>query len=57
VSHEFPSSVLDALAAWPGHAAVEHGDRVVTGGELLSMIGTIAGLADGSSSSRRTPPS
>jgi fatty-acyl-CoA synthase len=39
----FPDSVLDALATRPEHAAVEHGDRVVTGGELLSMIGTIAG--------------
>lgn len=38
----FPDSVLDALATRPEHAAVEHGDRVVTGGELLSMIGTIA---------------
>lgn len=38
----FPGSVLDALATRPRHAAVEDGDRVVTGGELLSMIGTIA---------------
>jgi fatty-acyl-CoA synthase len=51
----FPHSVLDALATRPGHAAVEHGDRVVTGGELLSMIGAIArglssaGLGPGSS--------
>ncbi len=38
----FPDSVLDALATRPEHPAVEQGDRVVTGGELLSMIGTIA---------------
>lgn len=38
----FPDSVLDALATQPHHAAVEHGDRVVTGAELLTMIGTIA---------------
>jgi fatty-acyl-CoA synthase len=38
----FPDSVLDALAARPEHPAVEHGDQVVTGGELLSMIGAIA---------------
>jgi fatty-acyl-CoA synthase len=38
----FPDSVLDALATRPEHPAVEHGDQVVTGGELLSMIGTIA---------------
>jgi acyl-CoA synthetase (AMP-forming)/AMP-acid ligase II len=37
----FPESVLEALAARPEHSAVEHGDRVVTGAELLSMIGTI----------------
>jgi acyl-CoA synthetase (AMP-forming)/AMP-acid ligase II len=51
----FPGSVLDALAVRPEHAAVEHGDRVVTGGELLAMIGTIAsglssaGIGPGSS--------
>jgi fatty-acyl-CoA synthase len=39
----FPRSVLDALATRPEHAAVEHGDQVVTGGELLAMIGTIVG--------------
>ena len=39
----FPDSVLDALATGPEHIAVEHGDQRVTGGELLSMIGTIAG--------------
>jgi non-ribosomal peptide synthetase component E (peptide arylation enzyme) len=38
----FPDSVLDALATRPEHPAVEHGDRLVTGGELLSMIGAIA---------------
>jgi acyl-CoA synthetase (AMP-forming)/AMP-acid ligase II len=38
----FPDSVLDALAARPDHPAVEHDDHVVTGSELLSMIGTIA---------------
>lgn len=38
----FPDSVLDALAVRPRHVAVEHGDRAVTGSELLSMIGTIA---------------
>ena len=38
----FPDSVLAALAARPEHVAVEHGDHLVTGGELLSMIGTIA---------------
>jgi hypothetical protein len=38
----FPGSVLDALAARPGHPAVEHGDQVVTKGGLLAMIGTIA---------------
>jgi fatty-acyl-CoA synthase len=41
----FPDCVLDALATRPEHAAVEQDDRVVTGGELLSMIGAIqAGL-------------
>jgi acyl-CoA synthetase (AMP-forming)/AMP-acid ligase II len=56
----FPGSVLDALATRPEHAAVEdgateEGGRVVTGGELLMMIGTIeaglrsAGLGPGSS--------
>jgi acyl-CoA synthetase (AMP-forming)/AMP-acid ligase II len=38
----FPDSVLDALATRPGHPAVEYDDHVVTGGELLSMVGTIA---------------
>ena len=38
----FPDSVLEALATRPRHAAVELGDRVVTGAELLSMIGTVA---------------
>lgn len=38
----FPDSVLHALATRPEHAAVEHGDRVVTGAELLRMIGTVA---------------
>ncbi|HVV20554.1 MAG TPA: long-chain fatty acid--CoA ligase [Pseudonocardiaceae bacterium] len=38
----FPDSVLDALATQPEHPAVEQGDRVVSGGELLSMIGRIA---------------
>jgi acyl-CoA synthetase (AMP-forming)/AMP-acid ligase II len=43
----FPQPVLEALATRPDHAAVEEDDgaRVVTGGELLAMIGTIsAGL-------------
>jgi hypothetical protein len=35
--------VLEALAARPEHVAVERGDHAVTGAELLSMIGTIAG--------------
>jgi fatty-acyl-CoA synthase len=39
----FPDSVLEALAARPEHVAVERGDHAVTGTELLSMIGTIAG--------------
>jgi fatty-acyl-CoA synthase len=39
----FPDSVLEALAARPEHVAVERGDHAVTGAELLSMIGTIAG--------------
>lgn len=43
VRMSFPESVLHALATRPEHAAVEHGDRVVTGGELLRMIGTIEG--------------
>lgn len=39
----FPDSVLHALAARPRHVAVEDGGRAVTGAELLSMIGTVAG--------------
>ena len=35
----FPDSVLDALAARPQYPAVEDGGRVVTRGELLTMIG------------------
>lgn len=45
----FPQSVLDALATRPEHVAVEEepgspgtSGRVVTGGELLAMTGTIA---------------
>jgi acyl-CoA synthetase (AMP-forming)/AMP-acid ligase II len=38
----FPGAVLDALATRPEHPAVEQDGRVVTGGELLSMTGTIA---------------
>lgn len=39
----FPDSVLHALATRPEHVAVEHGELAVTGGELLRMMGTIAG--------------
>ncbi|WP_242907331.1 class I adenylate-forming enzyme family protein [Actinomadura terrae] len=38
----FPQPLLDVLHESPGSAALEHGDRVVTRGELLELIGRLA---------------
>jgi acyl-CoA synthetase (AMP-forming)/AMP-acid ligase II len=43
----FPGPLLDGLAAAPDRAAIEHGDRTVTGAELLATVGRLAtALAD-----------
>jgi fatty-acyl-CoA synthase len=43
----FPGPLLDALAAAPDRAAIEHGDRTVTGDELVATVGRLAAaLAD-----------
>ncbi|MEU7140973.1 long-chain fatty acid--CoA ligase [Nocardia sp. NPDC046473] len=39
----FPESIVQALQAAPEEVVVEHGARSVTRGELLTMMGTIAG--------------
>ncbi|MEV4109541.1 AMP-binding protein [Nonomuraea sp. NPDC049695] len=39
----FPNSLLDALRETPGSTAFEHGDRAVSRGELLELIGRLAG--------------
>ena len=43
----FPGPLLDALAAAPDRAAIEHGDRTVTRSELLATVGRLVrALAD-----------
>ncbi|MGX1778778.1 class I adenylate-forming enzyme family protein [Nocardia brasiliensis] len=39
----FPGSIVRALQAEPGRVVVEHGARTVTRGQLLMMMGTVAG--------------
>ena len=39
----FPQSLLDALRQSPGSPAFEQGDRSVSRGELLDLIGRLAG--------------
>ncbi|KAA8884327.1 long-chain fatty acid--CoA ligase [Nocardia colli] len=39
----FPGSIVQALRATPEKVVVEHGAREVTRGQLLAMMGTIAG--------------
>jgi fatty-acyl-CoA synthase len=39
----FPSALLEALRAAPGSPAFEHGERIVSRGELLELIGRLAG--------------
>jgi len=39
----FPQPLLDALAADPGHPVFEHGERVVSAGELLATVRRMAG--------------
>lgn len=39
----FPTPLLDALRAAPASPAFEHGDRIVTRGEVLALIGRLAG--------------
>lgn len=39
----FPDSLLEALRAAPGSAAFEHRERIVSRGELLELIGRLAG--------------
>ncbi|MFG1708930.1 class I adenylate-forming enzyme family protein [Nonomuraea sp. M3C6] len=39
----FPHPLLDALRAAPGSPAFEHGDRIVSRGELLELIRRLAG--------------
>ncbi|MFC5835151.1 class I adenylate-forming enzyme family protein [Nonomuraea insulae] len=39
----FPTPLLDALRAAPASPAFEHGDRIVTRGEVLELIGRLAG--------------
>ncbi|MGM1059241.1 class I adenylate-forming enzyme family protein [Saccharothrix sp. Mg75] len=38
----FPRAVLDALAAGADRPVFEHGDRAVTGGELLDLVARVA---------------
>jgi fatty-acyl-CoA synthase len=38
----FPHALLEALRAAPGSPAFEHGERVVSRGELLALIGRLA---------------
>jgi acyl-CoA synthetase (AMP-forming)/AMP-acid ligase II len=38
----FPHALLEALRAAPGSPAFEHGDRIVSRGELLELIGRLA---------------
>jgi acyl-coenzyme A synthetase/AMP-(fatty) acid ligase len=44
VEHEplFPYSLLEALREAPGSPAFEHGERIVSRGELLALIGRLA---------------
>ena len=38
----FPSALLEALRETPGSPAFEHGERIVSRGELLMLIGRLA---------------
>jgi fatty-acyl-CoA synthase len=50
----FPAPLLDALAAAPERVAIEHGDRTVTGAELVATVGRLtAALADAGLGPRR----
>ncbi|WP_433663165.1 AMP-binding protein [Nocardia sp. CA-128927] len=44
----FPESIVQALHAAPEKVVVEHGARSITRGELVAMMGTIAGGLRGS---------